>query len=48
MIIRGYEIKPRANLAGANLRGANLTPRVECTHGIHFFITRKEAEEYAL
>jgi hypothetical protein len=20
--------------------------RVECTHGIHFFITRKEAEEY--
>jgi Family of unknown function (DUF5758)/Pentapeptide repeats (8 copies) len=22
--------------------------RVECTHGIHFFITRKEAEEYLL
>ena len=21
-------------------------PRVECTHGIHFFLTRKEAEEY--
>ena len=21
-------------------------PRVECSHGIHFFITRKEAEEY--
>jgi hypothetical protein len=21
-------------------------PRVECTHGIHFFITRKEAESY--
>lgn len=21
-------------------------PRVECTHGIHFFITRKEAEDY--
>ena len=21
--------------------------RIECTHGIHFFITRKEAEEYA-
>jgi hypothetical protein len=20
--------------------------RVECTHGIHFFLTRKEAEEY--
>ena len=22
--------------------------RVECTHGIHFFITRREAEEYSL
>jgi hypothetical protein len=22
--------------------------RIECTHGIHFFITRKEAEEYLL
>ena len=21
-------------------------PRVECSHGIHFFLTRKEAEEY--
>jgi hypothetical protein len=21
-------------------------PRVECTHGIHFFMTRREAEEY--
>ena len=21
--------------------------RVECSHGIHFFITRKEAEDYA-
>ena len=21
-------------------------PRVECSHGIHFFITKKEAEEY--
>ena len=25
----------------------NPDPRVECTNGIHFFITRKEAEEYA-
>ncbi len=24
----------------------DLDPRVECTHGIHFFITRKEAEQY--
>ena len=23
-------------------------PRVECSHGIHFFITRQEAEEYQL
>ena len=23
-------------------------PRIECSHGIHFFITREEAEEYAL
>jgi len=22
-------------------------PRVECTHGIHFFLTRQEAEEYS-
>ena len=21
-------------------------PRVECSHGIHFFLTREEAEEY--
>lgn len=21
-------------------------PRVECTHGIHFFLTREEAEAY--
>ena len=21
-------------------------PRIECSHGIHFFVTRKEAEEY--
>ena len=24
----------------------NDDPRVECTHGIHFFLTREEAEEY--
>ena len=23
-------------------------PRIECTNGIHFFLTRKEAEEYCL
>jgi hypothetical protein len=24
----------------------NDDPRIECTSGIHFFMTRKEAEEY--
>jgi len=24
----------------------NPDPRIECTNGIHFFITRQEAEEY--
>ena len=24
----------------------NIDPRVECTNGIHFFMTRREAEEY--
>jgi hypothetical protein len=23
-------------------------PRIECSHGIHFFITKEEAEEYAI
>ena len=22
-------------------------PRIECSHGIHFFLTRKEAEEWS-
>ena len=35
MIVNGYEIKPWADLRGD-----------ECSSGIHFFITREEAENY--
>ena len=41
----------KVDLAGANLAGANLAKWDEdrwneCANGIHFFITREEAEAY--
>ena len=43
-------VSNRANLYGADLRVADLRVadlrRNECSGGIHFFITREEAEDY--
>ena len=52
----GAEISDRSGTHDVSLRyivGQTVRPdkydddiRIECTHGIHFFLTRKEAEEY--